>query len=175
MINAFSRHTKSIPDVAQKAVSPQTALVLDSDEIRMLTEIGFLATGNGYVDHALRIFNALRLVRPQRAFPVIGLAITLMNARKTEQAVQLLESVSLSCPSEQLQRNVWLGFALQQSDHQNAGRQLLQSVLTQTDSAEINTDTQHVALAQALLDQNATSMATPGTSGMLASDHRESS
>lgn len=163
MTETVSPAESDVSSASHQAVSQQTALVLDSDEIRTLTEIGFLAAGNGYVDQAQRIFNALRLIRPDRAFPLIGLAVTFMNARQIPRAVRLLESVILTCPAEQAQRNAWLGFALQQNGHQHASHQLLETVLANASSGNPDADPQLAALARALLDRNSTTMARPST------------
>lgn len=167
MTETISSPESGAQPASKQAVSSQTALVLESHEIRTLTEIGFLAAGNGYIEQALCIFNALRLIRPERAFPLIGLAVTRMNTGQTRHAVQLLEAARLSCPTEQAQCDAWLGFALQQSGHHHAGRQRLETVLANTGAA----DPQLVALAQALLNRNAATMARPNTADVSPPTH----
>jgi tetratricopeptide (TPR) repeat protein len=69
---------------------PQPAL-LSSDEIRLLTEIGFIAAASGDIVRASRIFDALVMLRPHRAFPYIGKALAGMNAGKLQEAVMVFE------------------------------------------------------------------------------------
>ncbi|HLU14370.1 MAG TPA: hypothetical protein VKZ71_00905 [Burkholderiaceae bacterium] len=157
---------------AKQAVSLQTALVLETDEVRTLTEIGFLAAGNGFFDEACRIFNALKLIRPDRAFPLVGLAVAHLNAGHTTQAVALLENTQLTDPAEQAVCNTWRGFALQQAGHQHAAHTLLQAVIAAGQApsdAPGRPSADALALAQALLQRNAGDMARPNIGAATAS------
>lgn len=88
--------------------------VLDSDEIKLLTEVGFLSASRGDVSRSERIFGALIQVRPQRAFAYIGLAVAYMNARRNDDAVLLLERArNLVTHVELGELNAILGLALQ--------------------------------------------------------------
>lgn len=169
MIKGFRKEINNLQH-SHQAVSPQTALVLESNEIRTLTEVGFLAAGNGRLDEALDIFNALRLIRPDRAFPLVGLAVAYLNAGQATNAVTLLENVRLPQRSEQAECDTWLGFALQQSGHQHAAHKTLQTVLDSTKGAATNTSDvpspQTTALAHALLERNAANMARPNTDNL---------
>jgi len=95
------------------AVSEQTAVVLSADEIRLLTEIGFVAAGRGDVPRARQVFEALAVLRPQRAFPRIGLAVALLNAGQAREAVEVLERAPLQDAEERAMLDAWRGFALQ--------------------------------------------------------------
>lgn len=64
---------------------------LNSEEIRLLTEVGFLAAALGNVPRAETIFCALERVRPTRAFPYVGLATCYMNAARPDDAVRALD------------------------------------------------------------------------------------
>ena len=65
--------------------------MLSASEIRLLTEIGFVAAGRGWLDQARKIFNSLILLRPDRAFPYIGMGLALINAGQASEAVALLD------------------------------------------------------------------------------------
>ena len=56
------------------------AATLDSDDIHLMTQVGFIAAGRADVHHAERIFGALALARPQHDFPHVGMAAALLNA-----------------------------------------------------------------------------------------------
>lgn len=137
----------------ETAVSSETAFVLDSDEIHLLTEIGFLAAGAGDLHRAATIFNALQQLRPERGFPLVGLAVAHLNAGKSAEAVALLERVHLASPGEQALLDAWRGFALQLSGHLDQSRRLLETVM-QHDNGD------GAALARALLGH-----ATPHNDG----------
>ena len=53
------------------------AATLDSDDIHLMTQVGFIAAGRADVHHAERIFGALALARPQHDFPHVGMAAAL--------------------------------------------------------------------------------------------------
>ena len=87
--------------------------MLEADDARLLTEIGMLAAGRGDVQHADTIFNALRRLRPGRAYPLVGLAVARLNAGQADEAVHLLENVALADGPEQGVVRAWCGLALQ--------------------------------------------------------------
>jgi len=64
---------------------------LDSNDIRQLTEIGFLAAARGDLVRAGRIFGALERVRPAQAAVYMGLALAALNAGRPEEALPPLE------------------------------------------------------------------------------------
>jgi len=96
-----------------QAVSSETAFVLEADDARFLTEIGMLAAGRGDVRRADPIFNALRRVRPDRAYPLVGLAVARLNAGRAAEAARLLEDAEFTDPEEQALARAWCGLALQ--------------------------------------------------------------
>ncbi len=65
---------------------------MESEDVRLLTEVGFLAAVAGDVRRAEAIFRALELYRPSAAFPHAGRAVALMHAGKTDQAVEVLDA-----------------------------------------------------------------------------------
>jgi thioredoxin-like negative regulator of GroEL len=109
----------------KKAVSEETAFVLEADDARFLTEVGMLAASSGDLSHADAIFNALRLLRPDRAYPLVGLAVARLNAGRAAEAVRLLDSVRLDDPEEHATVQAWLGLALQLAGRNAESRRLL--------------------------------------------------
>jgi len=61
------------------------------EDIRLLTEVGFLAGARGDLRAACTIFAALEACRPNAAFPYIGLAMALLNLRLHDEAVRVLD------------------------------------------------------------------------------------
>ncbi len=115
--------------------------MLESSEIRLLTEIGFLAGGRGQFEQARTIFDALIQLRPERAFPYVGLAMALLNAGRADEAVarlasarQSLESVIRAAgasPNTQALRDehatlsAYYGLALQMAGHSAESSKIL--------------------------------------------------
>ncbi|WP_276807908.1 hypothetical protein [Castellaniella defragrans] len=87
--------------------------MLEADDARFLTEVGMLAAGCGDVPHADTIFNALRRLRPDRAYPLIGLAVARLNAGRAAEAARLLQDAGLADPEERAVAQAWCGLALQ--------------------------------------------------------------
>ncbi len=132
---------------ASGAVSEETAFVLEADDVRLLTEVGFLAAASGDLARTRAIFTALQLARPGRAFPRIGLAVGLMNAGRASEAAHLLgESVGENA-EEQTLLDAWRGLALQLAGHGAESRRVLE------DAAQTG-DTEGARLARGLLGQD---------------------
>lgn len=66
-------------------------LLLESAEIRLLTEIGFLAAAKADVPRAEAIFASLELIRPHGAFVYCGLAFAYLNAALYEACIAVLD------------------------------------------------------------------------------------
>lgn len=173
MTAAVPRPEDSVMPASKQAVSSKAASTFESHEIHVLTEIGFLAAGVGQLDHALRIFEALHLMRPLRAFPMVGKAIALMNTHQNTQAVECLESIKLPDAQEQAQLDVWLGFALQQAGHHHAARRILRSILKRPHANLHQNDRQLTALADALLNRAKPDMALPCSASIPLANHGE--
>jgi hypothetical protein len=113
--------------------------------VRLMMEIGYLASGNGFSAEAEAIFEGLRAVRPRSEVPIIGLAVNRMNAGRPLEAVSLLQEQALRlCPGSELGLG-FLGLALRLAGH--TGRS--QSVLK--DLAAKATNPHAGAMARALL------------------------
>ncbi|WP_260986114.1 hypothetical protein [Bordetella genomosp. 13] len=120
--------------------------MLDADEARLLTEVGMLAARAGDVARADAIFEALRLVRPGRAYPYIGLALARIAAGRAAEAARLLEQAGSIDAAERSQVQAWLGLALRQAGRAADSRRVLQEAATGQDEG--------AALARSLLGQD---------------------
>lgn len=121
------------PGISSSAPSPSAkattgTAILQSDEVRLLTEVGFVAAGIGALAHAESIFGALKLIRPHRAFPFVGQAVALLNRGQAEAAVTLLESARGENQDEQAMLDAWRGFALAQAGRAAQSEALLDAV-----------------------------------------------
>ncbi|HYC37711.1 MAG TPA: hypothetical protein VEC19_14890 [Usitatibacter sp.] len=107
-----------------------------SAQVRTLTEIGMIAAGRGMPVEALAIFEALQQLRPQRAFPYIGLALTHMNAGRPEEAVRVIERDGLAaCPGDTDLR-AFLGLALKLAQRPAESVRVLEELLREHPGAD---------------------------------------
>ena len=112
-----------------KARERAQGVALAVDAAHLLTEVGFLAAATGDMANAEPIFKALRLFRPDRAYPRIGLAVALMNAGKAEAAVRALEREAEAMDEEEAGLlDVWRGVALQVAGRRAESVKLLRRV-----------------------------------------------
>lgn len=102
--------------------------MLSADDARLLAEVGFLAAGAGDAARAETIFNALRRLRPDRAYPVVGLAVAWMNANRAPDAVRLLEGAMAPDPADRALLDAWRGFALQLAGRRAESVRLLETL-----------------------------------------------
>ncbi len=66
-------------------------MLVDSNEVRLLAEIGFLAAARGDVSRAQRIFGALECIRPACAAVYVGLASAFLNRGGFDEALRILD------------------------------------------------------------------------------------
>lgn len=99
--------------------------MLDAQDARLLTEIGMLAAEAGDVARADAVFGALRRVRPDRAYPYIGLVLARLAAGRAGEAVRLLEDAEIADPQERGVLHAWRGLALQLAGRSAESRKVL--------------------------------------------------
>lgn len=63
---------------------------LQSDDVRLLTELGFVAAAAGLTAQSSVVFESLMRLRPWRAFPYIGMATGHLNDGHPDQAQSVL-------------------------------------------------------------------------------------
>src|SRR5436309_15964403 len=101
--------------MAQQSDAPAPAEILTRDELRFLVEIGFLACRSHNVNAARSIFEGLRILRPQRPFPYIGLAMASMSAGEPDEAARILRDEGLRANPDDDDIQVFLGLALSEA------------------------------------------------------------
>jgi predicted Zn-dependent protease len=107
-------------------------------------EIGYLATGGGMSNEAATIFTALESVRPESELPLVGQAVTRLNAGRADEAIALLRKALEKNPDSEYAAS-FLGLALMQAGLSQAAA----NILKQVEAA--GTDPHAKALAQSLL------------------------
>lgn len=108
---------------------------LDSDDIRLLTQTGFIAAGQADVQRAERIFGALALVRPQHDFPHVGMAAALLNANRPAEAAARLGSVQLPPGDAADMVQAFHGLALQMDRRPAEATRVLRAVAARAQNA----------------------------------------
>jgi tetratricopeptide (TPR) repeat protein len=94
-----------------------------------LSEAGFLASEMGLPSQAIAIFSALAKIRPDQPHPIINLALVYARYERTDEAVELLQSLLEKFPQQQMVQSV-LGMCLVQQEKPEA-LALLEQVLAQ--------------------------------------------
>ncbi len=70
-------------------------------EIRLLSSLGFMAARSGHVVPAIRIFEGLAVLRKDKAFPYVGLALAMICVGAYGDAANVLRERGLAaCPGD---------------------------------------------------------------------------
>ncbi|MEL6681604.1 MAG: hypothetical protein AAFQ09_03050 [Pseudomonadota bacterium] len=100
------------------------AELLETDDLKLLTDIGFIAVSRGLKDHAAAIFNAVQAIRPEGEAGYLGLGMIDILGGDPMAAVKTLRSA----PESDAVRT-FLGIALVQSSDIGQGETMLRSVI----------------------------------------------
>ncbi|MEJ2643248.1 MAG: tetratricopeptide repeat protein [Desulfosarcinaceae bacterium] len=103
---------------------------IDTDLLKLLMEVGFMATNSGRLPEAATIFKGLSRARPQSVYPQIGLGCVAMGSGQFAQAVEILKAAPAQADGERDLCQGFLGMALKLGGFQEECR----SVLTQLQS-----------------------------------------
>ena len=115
--------------------------MLDSDDVRTLSDLGFLALSRGLRPQARTIFEGVKAARPTQEAGFIGAALVCLADGQIEEAVKILRGLP---PTDSAR--VFLGIALARHGDQRAAREIFQEIL------EASPDTPYANLARATLD-----------------------
>jgi hypothetical protein len=127
--------------------------ILDAAEIRLLAEVGFLAAGLHHLQ-APRIFEALRLLRPDLSAPLIGLAMHCIESGKAQEAVTILKAGIANGLGERADLQAFLGIALIAAKQTLEAERLLKRLLSRVEA-----NAPEMRIAQGLLKQHVVSRA----------------
>jgi hypothetical protein len=109
---------------------------ITSAQVRLLTEVGMLGAGHGLAAEAVAIFESLQVLRPDRPFPYIGLAVASLNGGRFDEAVEVLEKRGLAaCPGDP-DVLAFLGLALKLAQRPGESRRVLEAMLRDHPGAE---------------------------------------
>ncbi len=132
--------------------------MVSADTLRLLADIGFMATSSGYSPQAKALFHAIELTRPDSVLPHIGMALNCMNLNKHQEALDILEKKALKLEPDNATVQAFMGMALMMLGRSSESERCL-SALTDSD------DTLAATLASNLLaelKEHANKKAAPG-------------
>jgi Flp pilus assembly protein TadD len=98
---------------------------IESDLVKLLMEIGFLAGRSGRLREAGLIFNGVAKARPNSAYPRIGLGYVAMACGQFAKATEILRSAPAGEREESELCQGFLGMALQLDGQQHEAREIL--------------------------------------------------
>ena len=89
--------------------------IICSEDIRLLSALGFMSARQGYIVPAIRIFEALTVLRPTHTFPYVGLALANLYVGNSNEAAHILLNRGLKACPEDPEIHLYLSLALQTS------------------------------------------------------------
>jgi hypothetical protein len=114
--------------------SESTSRVLNSGDIRLLTEIGFLACGAGNTNAANTIFDGLRSACKDSSSALIGLAMSHLESGEADAAVTLLRSHHKAIKPDDHEYTVFYALCLLASGFRSEAERLLRDLLQLSDA-----------------------------------------
>ena len=86
--------------------------MIDDKFLKILADIGFMASGTGLPKHAFGIFNGIEAARPDSSLSTIGFALEFMNRKRHQEAIDLLHKEGLTKHPNDPAIKAFLGLAL---------------------------------------------------------------
>ncbi|CAM3555761.1 tetratricopeptide repeat protein [Parendozoicomonas haliclonae] len=86
--------------------------MVSADTLRLLADIGFMATSGGFSPQAQSMFKAIEQARPDSVLPHIGNALNSMNMNRHQEALDTLEKKALKLEPENPTVKAFIGMAL---------------------------------------------------------------
>lgn len=96
---------------------------MNSDDVRMLTDLGFLALSRGLDEHAMAIFQGVKAERPEQEAGQLGTALVHMLRGDLDTAITILRGLG---PGDAAR--TFLGIALERRGDVDEARRVLADV-----------------------------------------------
>lgn len=97
---------------------------IESEDLRLLADVGFIAANRGMNGHAVAIFDAIRALRPNQEAGFLGRGLVEILSGNAGKAIELLKAAP---PTDGVR--TFLGIALIQNDETQEGREILEDVI----------------------------------------------
>jgi len=95
----------------------------DSETVKMLAEIGFIAVSYGLADEAESIFKAFKVMRPEQEAGPLGLSLAAMTRGNVDEALAHLDGAP---PTDTIQ--TYRGLALLRKGDQETASEILSEI-----------------------------------------------
>ncbi len=106
--------------------------------VKILGDIGFMASSTGMTKHAFAIFAGIEKARPDSVLPDIGYALEFMNKKKYQEAISILKKQALKKDPGNAAAQAFIGLALMLDGHNKESEECLEAIKSTEDSAAAN-------------------------------------
>ena len=86
--------------------------MIDDKLLKILADIGFMASGVGLARNAFAIFTGIEKARPDSPMPSIGFAMEFMNRKRHQEAIDILQKEGLSKDPDNATVKAFIGMGL---------------------------------------------------------------
>ena len=112
--------------------------MVSAETLRLLADIGFMATSGGFSPQAASLFNAVEQARPQSVLPHIGNALNSMNMNRHQEALEILEKKALKLEPENPTVKAFMGMALMMLGRNSESERCLTALISSDDALAAN-------------------------------------
>lgn len=108
------------------------------ETLRLLADIGFMATSNGMSPQAKSIFHAIGHIRPKSVLPHIGMALNHLNLNQFQDALDVLEKKALKAEPDNPTVRAFIGMSLMLMGHSSESENFLVPLIDSDDALAAN-------------------------------------
>lgn len=107
--------------------------MIDDKLLKLLADIGFMASGVGLPKNAFAIFAGIEKARPDSPMPSIGIAMEFMNRRRHQEAIDILHKEGLARDPESPTVKAFIGMGLMLEGRSKESEEMLTPLLDSDD------------------------------------------
>lgn len=107
--------------------------MIDDKLLKLLADIGFMASGVGLPKNAFAIFVGIEKARPDSAVPSIGFAMEFMNRKRHQEAIDILHKEGLARDPENATVKAFIGMSLMLEGRSKESEEMLIPLLESDD------------------------------------------
>lgn len=138
-----------------------TMVTVTAENLRLLADIGFMATSNGMSTQAQSIFQAIAHVRPSSILSYIGLALNHLNLNQFQDALDVLEKEALKIEPNNPTVQAFIGMSLMLMGRNSESETFLLPLLDSEDALAANLARNLLQELKHHADKKHTPIATP--------------
>lgn len=107
--------------------------MIDDKLLKMLADIGFMASSAGLPKNAFAILNGIEKARPDSALPSIGFAMEFMNRKRHQEALDILHKDGLTKEPDNDAVKAFIGMGLMLAGRNKESEDTLEALLESDD------------------------------------------